>query len=61
MKAYIKQVHGFQEENITMLMDDGVHTEPTKENILKAFSDLVRQSKPGDAAFCHYAGTLWIG
>jgi metacaspase-1 len=59
MKTYITEVHGFQEENITMLMDDGIHTAPTKANILKAFSNLVKQCQPGDAVFCHYAGE-WL-
>ena len=56
MKTYIKEVHGFQEENITMIMDDGIHAEPTKENIMNAFSDLVQQCEAGDAVFFHYAG-----
>jgi uncharacterized caspase-like protein len=37
-------------------MDDGVHTEPTRENILNAYRTLVAESKPGDVAFCHYSG-----
>lgn len=56
MMEYIKDVHGFQQENITVLMDDGVNTSPTKANILEAYRTLVAQSKPGDVAFCHYSG-----
>ena len=29
MKKYIMDVHGFEEDNIVVLMDDGQHTEPT--------------------------------
>jgi len=49
-------VHGFKDENITVLMDDGVNTSPTKENILNAYRTLVAESQPGDVAFCHYSG-----
>lgn len=54
MIEYIKNVHGFQDENITILMDDGEHTPPTKDNILAAYKKLVADSQPGDACFCHY-------
>lgn len=56
MKEYIQDVHGFEDENITILMDDGNHTMPTRENILAAYSKLVEESQPGDAVFCHYSG-----
>lgn len=49
-------VWGFEDENITVLMDDGVHTSPTRDNILNAYRTLVSESKPGDVAFCHYSG-----
>lgn len=58
MMEYIKDVHGFQEENIAVLLDDGEHTSPTRENILEAYKNLVAQSKAGDVAFCHYSGML---
>eukprot|EP00545_Synedropsis_sp_CCMP1620_P009661 CAMPEP_0119019954 /NCGR_PEP_ID=MMETSP1176-20130426/23029_1 /TAXON_ID=265551 /ORGANISM="Synedropsis recta cf, Strain CCMP1620" /LENGTH=387 /DNA_ID=CAMNT_0006974291 /DNA_START=117 /DNA_END=1280 /DNA_ORIENTATION=+ len=56
MKEYIIKVWNFEEENITVLLDDGEHTEPTKENILAAYEKLVSESQEGDAAFCHYSG-----
>eukprot|EP00934_Nitzschia_sp_Nitz4_P001022 Nitzschia sp. Nitz4//scaffold57_size113557//106873//108113//NITZ4_004009-RA/size113557-augustus-gene-0.185-mRNA-1//-1//CDS//3329554900//1022//frame0 len=56
MKEYIMNVHGFQEENITVLMDDGEHTAPTRANILGAYQNLVHAAQPGDAVFCHYSG-----
>lgn len=56
MKEYIMNVHGFDEENISILMDDGVHTEPTKDNIMAAYDKIVKESKEGDVVFCHYSG-----
>jgi hypothetical protein len=56
MKKYIMDVHGFQEQNITVLMDDGNHVRPTRENILSAYRKVVSESKSGDVVFCHYSG-----
>ncbi|KAG7346346.1 caspase domain containing protein [Nitzschia inconspicua] len=56
MKSYIKGVHGFQEENITVLMDDGKHLSPTRANILAAYRKIVSESQSGDVVFCHYSG-----
>lgn len=51
MLEYIKKVHGFQDANITILMDDGQHTNPTHDNIVAAYDTLVKESQPGDAVF----------
>eukprot|EP00542_Grammatophora_oceanica_P019860 CAMPEP_0194047474 /NCGR_PEP_ID=MMETSP0009_2-20130614/24936_1 /TAXON_ID=210454 /ORGANISM="Grammatophora oceanica, Strain CCMP 410" /LENGTH=315 /DNA_ID=CAMNT_0038693117 /DNA_START=96 /DNA_END=1043 /DNA_ORIENTATION=- len=56
MKEYIKDVWGFDESNITELMDDGAHTSPTRNNILSAYKTLVSSARAGDAVFCHYSG-----
>lgn len=56
MIEYIKDVHGFEEENITVLMDDGEHTDPTRENILAAYAKLVQDTEEDDVIFCHYSG-----
>lgn len=56
MIEFIKDIHGFEDENITILMDDGAHTEPTYKNILAAYHELVSSAKAGDAIFCHYSG-----
>ena len=53
---YIKNVHGFRDENITILMDDGQQTPPTRSNILAAYRQLVEDSQEGDVVFCHYSG-----
>ena len=51
-------VHGFEEENIAILMDDGEHLEPTKENMIAAYKKVVADSEPNDAIFLHYSGAL---
>jgi len=56
MIEYIKDVHGFEDRNITVLMDDGEHREPTRDNILNAYTQLVQQSEAGDCCYCHYSG-----
>lgn len=56
MKKYIMDVHNFQEENITVLMDDGNHVRPTRANMLAAYRKIVSESKSGDVVFCHYSG-----
>jgi hypothetical protein len=56
MKSYLMSVHGFPESNITILMDDGNHTIPTRANILKAYENLAQSSRAGDTCFCHYSG-----
>jgi len=56
MIDFLKDVHGFEDENITVLMDDGEHTEPTKENIMEAYRTLVNESEDGDVVFCHFSG-----
>jgi metacaspase-1 len=56
MVDYIKNVHGFEDDNITLLLDDGEHTSPTHENIMSAYKKVVSESESGDAIFLHYSG-----
>ncbi|KAL3931371.1 MAG: hypothetical protein SGARI_004225 [Bacillariaceae sp.] len=58
MKKYIMAVHGFDEDNIAVLMDDGEHESPTKDNIIAAYRKVVAESESGDAIFLHYSGEL---
>lgn len=58
MVEYIKAVHGFEDENITILMDDGEHTAPTHANMIAAYKKIVALSKADDALFCHFSGTV---
>jgi hypothetical protein len=50
------EVHGFEEENIVVLMDDGIHASPTKENMIEAYEQIVADSEDGDAVFLHFSG-----
>jgi hypothetical protein len=56
MVEYLKDVHGFEDDNMTILMDDGVHEDPTKSNIIAAYKAIVRDSEPGDVVYLHYSG-----
>jgi metacaspase-1 len=56
IKKYLMECHGFQEQNITMLLDDGKCQNPTRTNIMNALEALVSQSQPGDSVFLHYSG-----
>lgn len=56
IRDYLMDVHGFQETDITVLMDDGNHESPTHDNIISAFRKLVSQTQAGDCAFLHYSG-----
>jgi hypothetical protein len=56
MKEYIMSEHGFKKKYMKILMDDDEHTSPTKSNILKAYRNLIKRAKPGDAVFCHFSG-----
>lgn len=56
MKEYLMNYLGFEERNMTILMDDGRHISPTRRNIIDAYRNLVLSSKPGDTVFTHYSG-----
>lgn len=57
---YLAEVHGFEGDNMQVLMDDGEHTEPSKENILAAYEKLVSECVEGDVVFCHFSGGCLI-
>lgn len=56
IQQYLERVHDFQESDMLVLMDDGMHHAPTRKNILEAFDRLVTYSRPGDVVFVHYSG-----
>lgn len=56
LKEYLENVHGFREEEMLVLMDDGVHQPPTKENIEDGFCLLTKYSQPGDVCFVSFSG-----
>jgi len=56
MNKYLTEVQGFRPHNITILMDDGMHENPTYKNIWRAYKDLVKKARGGDSLFIHYSG-----
>ena len=56
MYNYIQDYHGFQDEDITVLIDDEDHARPTKAAMLHAYRDIVQKSQPGDAIFLQFSG-----
>lgn len=57
MKSYLTNVWNFPESSMAILMDDGeAHTNPTRQNILAALSNMVKVSKAGDVCVFHYSG-----
>jgi hypothetical protein len=56
IKKYLIKEHGFNENEMLILMDDGKHHPPTKRNIEDAFSRMTQYSKAGDVVFVHYSG-----
>lgn len=53
---YLMEVQGFRKENVTILMDDGHHKNPSKSAIRSAYKRVVSESQEGDVVFCHYSG-----
>ena len=58
MQQYMLEVGKVEPSNMTLLIDDGQHTNPTRANIMQALKALTRKVKPGDEAFVHYSGKL---
>lgn len=56
IKKYLQEKQGFQDHNITVLMDDGYNIEPTRENIMYHLEKLTRTAVAGDSVFFHYSG-----
>ncbi|CAB9521275.1 Metacaspase-1 [Seminavis robusta] len=56
IKEYLIQCQGFKESDMLIMMDDGQHHEPTKQNIEQAFTRITQYAKAGDAVFVHYSG-----
>lgn len=56
VREYLVNVHGFREEEMMVLMDDGHHSMPTKKNIEEGFCLLTKYSQPGDVVFVSFSG-----
>ncbi|EJC99273.1 uncharacterized protein FOMMEDRAFT_142854 [Fomitiporia mediterranea MF3/22] len=56
VKQMLTQFYGYKEEDIVIMKDDGKHTLPTRENILTAIDELVKDAKAGDRFVFHFSG-----
>lgn len=56
IRKYLMNIHGYEAQNIQLLLDDGKNTNPTGANIRSALQSLVKDSKKGDSVFFHYSG-----
>jgi hypothetical protein len=56
MERYLMAVHGFEETNMVIFMDDGKHITFTCVNMLKAFQDLAQSSRADNKCVVHYSG-----
>jgi hypothetical protein len=57
MKSYLANVWNFSEPSMALLLDDGgKHTNPTRQNILTALSNMANVSRAGDVCVFHYSG-----
>jgi metacaspase-1 len=56
IREYLINVHGFREEEMMILMDDGRHPMPTKKNMEDGFILLTKYSQPGDVVFVSFSG-----
>lgn len=56
VKQYLENALGFRDQDMLVLMDDGRHHAPTRQNILNAYKRVGEYSKPGDCVFIHYSG-----
>eukprot|EP00929_Paragymnodinium_shiwhaense_P008558 TRINITY_DN11251_c0_g1_i2.p1 TRINITY_DN11251_c0_g1~~TRINITY_DN11251_c0_g1_i2.p1 ORF type:complete len:461 (-),score=132.51 TRINITY_DN11251_c0_g1_i2:69-1451(-) len=55
VKTYLLQ-HGYSEDDMMILMDDGEHENPTKAKMVEGMKWLVEGAAQGDSLFFHYSG-----
>ncbi|KAJ6526927.1 caspase domain-containing protein [Mycena vulgaris] len=58
MRAMLIDIYYYAPADITVLLDDEIdgHVQPTRDNILDAIKDFVKDVKAGDRLFFHYSG-----
>ncbi|EKM78772.1 hypothetical protein AGABI1DRAFT_92339 [Agaricus bisporus var. burnettii JB137-S8] len=58
VEKLLRDYYGYKPENIVILTDDNNEAarRPTRENIIKAMKELVKDAKPNDYLFFHYSG-----
>ena len=58
VKQFLCNCHDFPDEgeDMIVLLDDGVHKNPTRDNIIDAFRAIAASSEPGDAVWVSFSG-----
>ncbi|KAJ8474021.1 hypothetical protein ONZ51_g7492 [Trametes cubensis] len=56
LRKLLKDKFGYAEQDIRILMDDDGHEWPTRETILQAMRDLVKDAQPGDHFVFSFSG-----
>ncbi|KAK7001431.1 Metacaspase type II [Favolaschia claudopus] len=56
MRDLLVEVYHYEESEVTILLDDGAHVLPTRDNILAAIAVFVKNVKAGDRLCFHYSG-----
>ncbi|KAK6996935.1 Metacaspase type II, partial [Favolaschia claudopus] len=56
MRDLLIEVYHYTEAEIIILLDDGIHIQPTRQNILAAIAEFVKNVKGGDRLCFHYSG-----
>ena len=59
MKEFLINVHGFERENMLILMDDELHHQPARQLIMDGFRRLTEISEPGDVIFIQFSGACF--
>ena len=58
IRKYLVKLHGFPNENISVLMDDERNRPPTRRHIISELDDLARMSRSSDSVFLHYSSEV---
>jgi len=56
VRDFLQEDLGFWEHHCYILMDDGIHEEPTKGNIFAAMGMITKECQPGDSVFFYFGG-----
>ncbi|KAJ7279716.1 peptidase C14, caspase domain-containing protein [Mycena rebaudengoi] len=58
MKTLLVETYGYREQDIAVLVDDGIlgNPQPERHQILASIRDLVKDAQKGDTFFFHYCG-----
>ena len=58
VKQFLCNCHDFSEEgdDMTILLDDGFHQAPTRDNIIDAFRSIAASTNPGDVVWISFSG-----